>query len=250
MPQYRSVKDSIPLLQDYISQLEHRLWIPKLLFAGASVMTAGMLYLICRQLPDFFTRALLYVFSQRRYHLRVDGLTHLPQDGPAILVTNSELFDSCVHVLGATDRYVHFYLPDRSDGSSLNGFLRLLSRLTSTTTIPRSPDQRETLDSVLATLQSGDIVGLTLESIGDSSFFRMVHERVNVPIVPVFCDVHEKSRIPEPGIANRRQARVTFGEALNPSADGEAVRAELTRLEHDVVHHPSSAALHAESHAS
>lgn len=242
LPSYRSVKDSIPALQEYIGQLEHRLWIPRLLFAGASVMTAGMLYLICRQLPDFFTRALLYAFSQRRYHLRVEGLNHLPQDGPAILVTNSGLFDSCVHVIGATDRYVHFYLPDRADGSSLNGFLRLLSRLTSTTTIPRSGDRSETLASAMATLKAGDIVGLGLESVEDSAgvsaFFQLVHDRANVAIVPVFCDVHHKSKIPEPGIANRRQARVAFGDPLDPSADADLIRAELLRLERDVVHHP------------
>jgi hypothetical protein len=185
-------------------------------------------------LPDFFTRALLYLFSQRRYHLRVDGMHHLPQDGSAILVTNSGRFDVCVHVLEATDRYVHFYLPDRPVGDGLSQFLRLLSRLTSTTTLPPTGSRQEELESALGTLRDGNLVGLPFESVedsmGESSFFRLVRSKSDVPIIPVYCDVHQPSKHPDAGTTNRRQAKVAFGEALPPDASGEEIRSAFARL--------------------
>ena len=54
-------------LGEYIRQLETQLQLPRVLFVVASLMTAGMLLLLCRQLPDFFVRALLWLRSHGRH---------------------------------------------------------------------------------------------------------------------------------------------------------------------------------------
>lgn len=234
LPSHEQAAASIASMESYVSELSRRLWIPRLLFAGASVMTLGMLIMICRQLPDFFTRALLYLFSQRAYHLRVDGLHHLPQDGPVVLVTNSSRFDNCVHVISATDRYVHFYLP-KVEGEDETSFLRLLSRLTSTTTLSSDWADPVALESALATLNNGDMVGLVLESDESSrefsEFFLTLEDRCEAPIIPVWCDVHRKTGPEDPEGPHRRQARIIFGDALPPHADPTGIRDSLRQLD-------------------
>jgi acyl-[acyl-carrier-protein]-phospholipid O-acyltransferase/long-chain-fatty-acid--[acyl-carrier-protein] ligase len=225
---------SAEVLAKYVDTLEARLWIPKLLFTTASLMTCAMLLMICRLLPDFFTRALLYLFSQRRYHLRVEGLHHLPQDGPAIIVTNSALFDSCVHVLGATDRYVHFYLPER-EGSTPRGMLGLLARLSSATTVPGHGPRDEAIASAMATIEQGDMIGVALESAEDSagisSFFRTIQERSAIPIVPVFTDVHQPEKHGKTRESHRRWARVIFGPPMPHHSDPIAIREAMAHLD-------------------
>src|SRR5207253_8659666 len=84
--------------------------VPRLLFVGASAMTLGILVLLCRQLPDFFVRAFVWLFSVGHSRLRVAGLHNLPTDGPVILATNCDRFDACMSVIAATDRFTRFVL--------------------------------------------------------------------------------------------------------------------------------------------
>ncbi len=234
LPEITEASATPERLAENVSLLESRLWIPKLLFTTASIMTCGMLLMICRLLPDFFTRALLYLFSQRRYHLRVEGLHHLPQDGSAILATNSALFESCVHVLGATDRYVHFYLPEREDATP-KGVLGLLARLSSATTVPRAGERKETIASALATIEQGDMIGLALESVEDtagiSSFFLTIQQRAPVPIVPVFTDVHQPEKHGKTRESHLRWARVIFGPPMPHDTNPEEIREALAHLD-------------------
>jgi acyl-[acyl-carrier-protein]-phospholipid O-acyltransferase/long-chain-fatty-acid--[acyl-carrier-protein] ligase len=241
LPEPIQAQASVEELKQYLDMLESRLWIPKLLFATASVMTVGMLLFICRFLPDFFTRALIYLFSYRRYHLRVEGLHHLPQDGPAILATNSALFDSCVHVLGATDRYVHFYLPER-EGSNPKGILGLIAKLSSATTVPRAGNRQEAMESALATIRQGDMIGVAIESVEDSagiwSFFQAVQQQAGVPIVPVFTDVHQPERHGRTRESHRRWARVVFGPAMPSQSDPHEVREALAQIDRRTIMPP------------
>src|SRR5207253_1977168 len=66
----------------YVMELEQKTQIPKILFLVLAVLIAGMLLLLCRKLPDFFVRALLWLRSHGRYRLRVIGQQNLPSDGP------------------------------------------------------------------------------------------------------------------------------------------------------------------------
>src|SRR5260370_36279360 len=93
-------------------------------------MTLAILYLLCRQLPDFFVRALLWLRSHGRYRLKVIGLHNLPSDGPVILATNCDRFDTCMQVVTATDRFTRFILLESDADVPPTPLLRYLARRT------------------------------------------------------------------------------------------------------------------------
>src|SRR5262249_42702638 len=76
--------------------------LPRYLFIGAAFMTLGTLILLCRQLPDFFVRAMLWLRSQGRHRPKVIGLQHLPTDGAAILASNCDRFHDSLQLVAAT----------------------------------------------------------------------------------------------------------------------------------------------------
>src|SRR5207302_1173280 len=100
-----------------------------ILFLAASLMTCAMMVLLGMQLPDFFTRALLWLRSLRlRYRLQVVGMNNLPDDGPVILVTNCKTTQSCLQVLSATDRFTRFILVDNPADARMSWLLQHLTR--------------------------------------------------------------------------------------------------------------------------
>ena len=122
---YEVRPSDLPLKDAYDQEM-----VPRFLFCGASLMTLGILLLLCKQLPDFFVRALLWLRSHGRYRLRVIGLNNLPSDGPAILATNCDRFESCMQVLAATDRYTRFILFESAADGPPRPLLRYLARRT------------------------------------------------------------------------------------------------------------------------
>ena len=95
-------------------------------FALAKVITTA----VGAKLPDFFVRALLWLRSHGRYRLKVVGLHNLPSDGPVILATNCDRFDSCMQVVTATDRFTRFILLEDDGDEHPPWLLRYLARRT------------------------------------------------------------------------------------------------------------------------
>ena len=102
--------------------------VPRFLFIGASVMTLGILILLCRQLPDFLVRSLLWLRFVGRYHVKVIGINNLPADGPVILATNCGNLQACLNVLSATDRFTRFILVESAMEPEPTPLLRFLAR--------------------------------------------------------------------------------------------------------------------------
>src|SRR5262249_56518252 len=92
-----------------LDQITVKMQMPKILFLLASALTAATLYLLCRQLPDFFVRSLLWLRSHGRYRLKVIGLNNLPSEGPVILATNCDRFETCMQVVTAPDPFTRFF---------------------------------------------------------------------------------------------------------------------------------------------
>ncbi len=105
------VKTHPDLITAYQHQLERATQIPKLLFLSASGITIGMLVLMWWQRPDFVLRALSWVRSKRRRHLRALGLDNIPANGQVILISNSHDFDHWIHVVSTVDRFTRFVAP-------------------------------------------------------------------------------------------------------------------------------------------
>jgi MFS family permease len=141
--------------------------LPRYLFLAAGLMTLGILLLLCRQLPDFFVRALLWLRSHGRYHLKVIGVNNLPSDGSVILATNCDRFDDCMQVLAATDRYARFILVENLSNEKHPPLLRFLAKQTGLVVLPRREKEPAAWDMALAIalkeLGRGNMVGITVD---------------------------------------------------------------------------------------
>src|SRR5262249_22718861 len=110
--------------------------LPRYLFLGASLMTLGILILLCRQLPDFFVRALFWLRSQGRYRLKVVGMHNLPTGGPAIRPTTCDRRESGLQVVSATDRFTRFVLLESQADGKPSGLLGYLARRSGMVVLP------------------------------------------------------------------------------------------------------------------
>src|SRR5262249_31932053 len=105
--------------------------LPRFLFIGAACMTMGILVVLCRQLPDFFVRSLLWLRSWGRYRLRVVGGNNTPTGGAVIRATNCTRIESCLKVLSVTDRFTRFVLLENHGEERPGTLVRLMARNTS-----------------------------------------------------------------------------------------------------------------------
>src|SRR5215813_9958226 len=90
-----------------------------MLFLSASIFTLLMLALAWWQRPDFMLRAISWLRSSRRRHLRALGLDNIPSNGQVILISNSHDFDHWVHVVSTVDRFTRFVAPPDAAGDAL-----------------------------------------------------------------------------------------------------------------------------------
>jgi len=197
--------------------------LPTYLFLAAALMTLAILLLLCRQLPDFFVRALLWLRSYGRYHLKVIGVNNLPTEGPVILATNCDRFDDCMQVLAATDRYTRFILVDNPADDKPPPLLRFLARQTGMVVLPARSASPAAWDMALAVtlkeLGRGNMIGVTVE--GDvptadiEKFLEDVHGLTPTVIVPVYCGTAAHlANGPPPAI---RRVRVVIGHPMSPN---------------------------------
>jgi MFS family permease len=181
------------------------------LFLCAGLMTLAILLLLCRELPDFFVRSLLWLRALGRCKLHVVGLHHIPTDEPVILTTNCDRFADCLHVVAATDRYTRFLIPDGA-GDGVGGLLSVLARRTSR--IPLSEDPTAAVTEAGRTLRAGNVVGLAADA---GTILPQLLAEVPALVVPVRY------------VAVPDGVRVVFGEPLKVGAGAseieEAIRA-------------------------
>jgi MFS family permease len=212
--------------------------VPRFLFLGASLMTLGILVLLCRQLPDFFVRALLWLRSHGRYRLRVVGIPHLPTDGPVILATNCDRFETCMQVVAATDRFTRFVLLESDDDPSPPWLLRLLARRTGLVALRRHGETRDgwdrALDKATRTLYQGNIVGVTADGDGPApEMVRILDElraRTPAAVLPVYCGELDPAHPGESRHAVIPRVQVVIGHALPAGATAAEIRAAIHGL--------------------
>jgi MFS family permease len=233
------VRRSSELLQDAYDQE----MVPRFLFCGAGLMTLGILLLLCRQLPDFFVRALLWLRSHGRYRLKVIGLNNLPSDGPAILATNCDRFESCMQVLAATDRYTRFVLFESAADEEPRPLLRYLARRTGLVVLhPGNISQAQwekALTSATRSLDCGNLLGITIDSEEAASeaarFLDDLRRERSASILPIYCEPIERPRSQfKPAGATEHfgvhRVRVVIGHLLRPEVPAEDLRHNIQGL--------------------
>ncbi len=209
--------------------------LPRLLFLGAGLMTLFTLLLLRWQMPDLFLRTLIWLRTQPRYRLEVDGMNNLPDNGPVVVVTNAQGVEPCLHVLSATDRAVRFLFVEDEERSRLPGWLR--SAVGASSLAQLAPGANGVEEQVLArkiesVLARKGVVGLSLGGVdGEARVEHLLGElaaRQPVPILPVW---HEPAPVSD---AKRRQRIYILGGRLLPAGSSLAdVQRELLRVSGD-----------------
>jgi MFS family permease len=210
--------------------------LPTYLFLAAALMTLAILLLLCRQLPDFFVRALLWLRSYGRYHLKVIGVNNLPTEGPVILATNCDRFDDCMQVLAATDRYTRFILVDNPADNAPRPLLRFLAKQTGMVVLPARSASPGAWDMALAVtlkeLGRGNMVGITVEgelpTADMEKFLEDVHNLTPTVIVPVYCGTAAHLANGPPSAV--RRVRVVIGHPMSPNTSFAEARREIAML--------------------
>jgi MFS family permease len=200
--------------------------VPQFLFLGAGFITLCSLTLLCRLLPDFPLRSVLWLRSLGRYRLQVLGVNHLPSNGPAILATNAVDLDSCIQVLCVTDRLTRFFLPTKEGAGGWPGWLRFLLSRTNWMEPPADRWSQNLTERMLArsvaSLQKREMLGLP-EPLMDT-FLDRLRQQTEALIVPVYRhSVMANSR----GLQN---VQIVFGVPLPAHTPAALVRREIDRL--------------------
>jgi MFS family permease len=207
--------------------------LPSYLFLGAGLMTLGILVLLCRQLPDFLLRSLVWLHARGRYRLKVVGMHNLPTNGPVILATNCDRFEDCLLVLASTDRYTRFILLERERNGS--GLLGSLARRTEVTALAPDTSTPEAWDRALEraarSLDRGNLVGLTADGEASAQqaerLLQDLRARAPALVVPVYCGTLPS----EDGSANGAQpVRVVIGQPARSEATPEEIRQTIRLL--------------------
>jgi MFS family permease len=230
---YRIRPDSQPLAPAFNNER-----LPRYLFLGASAMTLAILILLCRRLPDFFVRALLWLRSHGRYRIKVVGLNNLPSDGGVILATNCDRFQTSMQVLAATDRFTRFILMESAaEDEPHRPLLRFLARRTGLVVlrpgITGADHWEDALLKARDTLARGDLLGVTATSAwsGDAErFFQDLLAGNTAALLPVFCDQPETATKIDGGLRYPRRVRVVIGHPLPPHVAIDDARQALEAI--------------------
>jgi MFS family permease len=207
--------------------------LPRYLFVGAGLMTLATLLLLCRQLPDFFVRSLLWLRSRSRYRLKVVGVHHLPTEGAVILATNCDRLETVMQVITATDRFTRFVLLERDADDPASGLLRYLARRTGLVALRPATDGPAAWDNALAraerALGQGNLLGVTVDgpnAAGETDrFLEELRRQTTAPVVPVYCETASEDHPHGPA-----RVRVVIGQPLQTEATAGEVRQHIRLL--------------------
>jgi MFS family permease len=217
--------------------------LPRYLFLGAALMTVGILVLLCRQLPDFFVRALLWLRSRSRYRLKVIGMHNLPTEGPVILATNCDRFEASMQVVAATDRFTRFVLLEDPADRGPTPLLRYLARRTGMIVLhPESAsaqDWEKARSRAARTLHQGCLLAITVPGGAvEAPVAKLLTDlaAAPAPIVPVYCGSPAGGPVEGNGpVAWPRPVRVVIGLPAQPGITVAELRQRI-RVLGDWVH--------------
>ncbi len=238
-------------LHAFVLQLQQAIQIPRMLFLSASLITLAILYVLCRQRPDFLLRTVSWFKLPRRRHLHLVGLANVPGEEPIILATNCHDADTWVYVLSAIDRRICFIRPDSSacqtlspTSARLESLGRRLGLLVTPNGHAAQTDDARGFHAGIVTLASGYIVGLVLDPpqqqasftgpmsanplAASEDLYGSLQTEIPSSVLPVYCDPNWTDPSAEPGAHPR--ALVAVGNPLPSNTPLAEIRAAIRAL--------------------
>jgi MFS family permease len=209
----------------YLEQLRWQVLVPSLLFLMASVLTIAMFLILGRLLPDLLLRGSLWLRSTRKARLRVEGLSHVPSHGPAIIASSASVFADSLPLLAATDRRLWAVT---IEGRSLDALKWLAARSSVVRIEPGDADsQRKAVEKLLLQLKDNQAVALPTEA--DAANVEAMWTAVlsaaspGTPVIPAAV-VGAKGR------HDRSEKWIHFGEPMAPGSSLAAIKEAVRRL--------------------
>jgi hypothetical protein len=229
----RSALDDPNQVAAYKLQLERQRDVPRYLFLLAGVLTVGMMFLLRKELPDFFIRSFVWMRSYGHVRPDIVDLNHLPGAGPVVIVSNAATIDDAMQLAAAADRYVRLVVVD---GNGAQQAAARLGDLANRARVLRlnardgwTPDWERALAEARAVLAHDDVVAVNFEAAVNAGPAAQLIERLREApgtlVVPVRCSefaVDTASAFTR----NVRGLRIAFGAPLGAEADwDEALQA-------------------------
>ena len=165
-----------------------------MLFGIVVLCNAGVAAYIYRLAPHLLLRFLAWMLIHSVYRLEKEGLEHIPDEGPAVLVCNHVSFIDPVVLMAAIRRPIRFVMDHRIYRMPVIGFVFRHSR-----TIPIAPAKEDAAQKeaafveVARALGEGELIGLFPEGkithTGELNHFRYGVGRIvaetPVPVIPM-----------------------------------------------------------------
>jgi 1-acyl-sn-glycerol-3-phosphate acyltransferase len=167
--------------------------IPRL-FILAAVLNAVVAIYIYSLVPEFLMRFLSWVLVNVMYRIKVKGLEHIPETGPALIVSNHVSFMDALVIGGSVRRPVRFVMDHNIFKIPVMGFIFRTARA-----IPIAPAREDAgalqkaFDRIDAELADGEVVCIfpegKLTRDGEMNEFKKgvekILERRTVPVIPM-----------------------------------------------------------------
>jgi hypothetical protein len=211
--------------------------IPQLFLATALFNLAVVVYLVAL-VPEFLARFLSWALVHTLYRLRLENAERIPEEGPAVLVSNFLSHVDVLVILAASPRPISFVLdPGYLRLPVLGWMLRLMK------TIPAADDPLALAGAVRRALAAGELVAIfpEIRPGGDGTLGEFdpalagLLAGVQAPILPVGLGGLGSSlfsRVPGARRTGALQAKVALrvGNPLQPEAAPGALREAMQGL--------------------
>jgi 1-acyl-sn-glycerol-3-phosphate acyltransferase len=170
-----------------------KLSIPQL-FILAAVLNAAVATYIYSLVPEFLMRFLSWVLVNIMYRIRVHGLEHIPERGPALIVSNHVSFMDALVIGGSVRRPVRFVMDHNIFRIPVMGFIFRTAHAIPIAPAREDPEAlQKAFDRIDAELADGEVVCIfpegKLTRSGEMNEFKRgiekILERRPVPVVPM-----------------------------------------------------------------
>ncbi|HEX8986621.1 MAG TPA: MFS transporter [Rhodocyclaceae bacterium] len=173
--------------------LDSGLSIPAL-FGVAALCNAAVALFIYKLVPEFLLRFIVWLLVHSIYRLRTEGVEHIPEEGPAVLVCNHVSFVDALVITAASRRPIRFVMDHRIFRWPILSFVFKAGRAIPIASAKDDPALlQKAFDDVAQALADGELVAIFPEGAvtanGDIGPFkpgiRQILERTPVPVVPM-----------------------------------------------------------------
>ncbi|MDX1457273.1 MAG: MFS transporter [Marinobacter sp.] len=156
-----------------------------------NLVVAGFVY---QQVPEFALRFVIWILSHTLYRVRHQGLHHIPEEGPVLLVCNHVSYMDALVIAGSVRRPVRFVMDYRIFSTPVLGAFFRLAKTIPIGSRNRVPEiYEQAFERIDEELDAGHVVCIfpegKLTQNGDIDTFRsgveVILQRRPVPVVPM-----------------------------------------------------------------